>query len=94
MKKHPKHLFGLFVSFCLAACFLPMHVSAAPDQTTPIVIDVGGANVDEDAYAITDTGINLKQRDVVYKLTGTTDKSLISGEATTPLISIRPIISL
>lgn len=76
MKKHPKHLFGLFVSFCLAACFLPMHVSAAPDQTTPIVIDVGGANVDEDAYAITDTGINLKQRDVVYKLTGTTDKKL------------------
>lgn len=60
MRNLPKHLLGIFATLCLAACFLPMHVSAAPDQTTPIVIDVGGANVDEDAYAITDTGINLK----------------------------------
>ena len=53
---------------------------AATPTNAPIVIDVGGANVENENYKITDTGINIRKRDVNYELTGTTDKQINFGE--------------
>ena len=71
-KNMNKKLITMLVTFCFMLLLAPVSVMAV----TPIVIDVGGANVENENYKITDTGINIRKRDVNYELTGTTDKQI------------------
>lgn len=71
-----KKLITMLVTFCFMLLLAPVSVMAATPTNAPIVIDVGGANVENENYKITDTGINIRKRDVNYELTGTTDKQI------------------
>ena len=75
-KNMNKKLITMLVTFCFMLLLAPVSVMAATPTNAPIVIDVGGANVENENYKITDTGINIRKRDVNYELTGTTDKQI------------------
>ena len=57
-----KKLITMLVTFCFMLLLAPVSVMAATPTNAPIVIDVGGANVENENYKITDTGINIVQR--------------------------------
>ena len=71
-----KKLFSVILTFCFALLFLPITAFAETPTNTPVIIDVGGSNVENENYAITDEAIKIRKRDVAYELTGTTDKPL------------------
>lgn len=90
-----KYLLSILMAFCMVLCLVPMaafadDVSAGSMQT--VKIDVGGGNTDGSPYyKIEADSIKLLARDVIYELTGTTDKKIIiwgrnsendAGEAT------------
>lgn len=90
-----KYLLSILMAFCMVLCLAPMaafadDVSAGSMQT--VKIDVGGGNTDGSPYyKIEADSIKLLARDVIYELTGTTDKKIIiwgrnseneAGEAT------------
>ena len=75
-KNMNKKLITMLVTFCFMLLLAPVSVMAVTPTNAPIVIDVGGANVENENYKITDTGINIRKRDVNYELTGTTDKKI------------------
>ena len=62
-----KKLITMLVTFCFMLLLAPVSVMAATPTNAPIVIDVGGANVENENYKITDTGINIRKRDVNYE---------------------------
>lgn len=71
-----KKLFSVILTFCFALLFLPITAFAETPTNTPVTIDVGGSNVANENYEITDEAIKIRKRDVAYELTGTTDKPL------------------
>lgn len=74
IKKHLKRLSGL-MSLCIILGLMPM--TALADAPTQVVsVDVGGANYDDANYRITDAHIWLKRTDVIYELSGSTDKPI------------------
>ena len=71
-----KKLFSVILTFCFALLLLPVTAFAETPTNTPVTIDVGGSNVANENYEITDTSIKILKRDVAYELIGTTDKPL------------------
>ena len=90
-----KYLLSILMAFCMVLCLVPMAAFAddAPASSMQTIkIDVGGGNTDGSPYyKIEADSIKLLARDVIYELTGTTDKKIIiwgrnsendAGEAT------------
>ena len=73
-----KRILSLLMTLCVAVCFVPTLAFADETPTQTVVkIDVSGANVENENYAIEDGGIKLRKKDsVLYELTGTTDKKI------------------
>lgn len=73
-----KRILSLLMTLCVAVCFVPTLAFANETPTQTVVkIDVSGANVENENYAIEDGGIKLRKKDsVLYELTGTTDKKI------------------
>ena len=69
-----KYVLSILVALCMVLCFVPM--AAFADDMPTVTIDVGGGNVDNDDYQISDSEIRLRKRDVIYELTGTTSKPI------------------
>ena len=69
-----KYVLSILVALCMVLCFVPM--AAFADDMPTVTINVGGGNVDDDDYQISDSEIRLRKRDVIYELTGTTSKPI------------------
>lgn len=69
-----KYVLSILVALCMVLCFVPM--AAFADDMPTVTINVGGGNVDNDDYQISDSEIKLRKRDVIYELTGTTSKPI------------------
>lgn len=69
-----KYVLSILVALCMVLCFVPM--AAFADDMPTVTINVGGGNVDDDDYQISDSEIKLRKRDVIYELTGTTSKPI------------------
>ena len=70
-----KRILSMLMAICLVLCIIPLSSMAAPEDTV-VKLDVSGENVDNEDYKIDDSRIILRKRDVMYELTGTTDKKI------------------
>ena len=70
-----KRIWSMLMAICLVLCIIPLSLMAAPEDTV-VKLDVSGENVDNEDYKIDDSRIILRKRDVMYELTGTTDKKI------------------
>ena len=70
-----KRIWSMLMAICLVLCIIPLSSMAAPEDTV-VKLDVSGENVDNEDYKIDDSRIILRKRDVMYELTGTTDKKI------------------
>lgn len=67
-----KRLAGIFAMVVMALCL--MQTAAFATTMDVVQIDVGGAARNDEYVLIDDSKINLRKRDVVYELTGETDR--------------------
>lgn len=71
-----RRMLSVLAVLCLLLCLAPM--TALADEAQEVIpVDIGGSNVDNENYAITDSMIILRKMDtVIYELSGTTDKKV------------------
>lgn len=67
-----KRLAGIFAMVVMALCL--MQTAAFATTMDVVLIDVGGAARNDEYVLIDDSKINLRKRDVIYELTGETDR--------------------
>ena len=69
-----KKILALLLALVCMLGMIPISASAANRPTTVVQIDVSGTNCEADTYKITDTSIYLGSSEVIYELTGATDR--------------------
>ena len=70
-----KRIVCVLVTLCMILLMLPMQAFAA-DPLPEVKIDVTMANTENDDYKVMDNAINLRKNDVVYELTGETNRKI------------------
>jgi len=65
-KNMNKKLITMLVTFCFMLLLAPVSVMAVTPTNAPIVIDVGGGNVENENIKITDTGLNICKKNVIF----------------------------
>ena len=63
-KNMNKKLITMLVTFCFMLLLAPVSVMAATPTNAPIVIDVGGANVENENYKITDKNMKVIKKSI------------------------------
>ncbi len=70
-----KKIAGILLALCMALVLLPVQ-AVADDAMPKVKLDVSMENTENDDYKVMDGAINIRKENVVYELTGTTDRKL------------------
>lgn len=70
-----KKIAGILLALCMALVLLPVQ-AMADDAMPKVKLDVSMENTENDDYKVMDGAINIRKENVVYELTGTTDRKL------------------
>lgn len=71
-----KQVLCIIFALCLMLVLAPVKFFAAPSDMETVFIDVGGEDTENENYKISGNLIILRKRDVVYVLSGSTDKTI------------------
>ena len=70
-----KKIAGVLLTLCMMLALLPVQ-AMADDAMPEVKLDVSMENTENDDYKVMDGAINIRKENVVYELTGTTDRKL------------------
>ncbi len=70
-----KKIAGVLLTLCMMLALLPVQ-TMADDAMPEVKLDVSMENTENDDYKVMDGAINIRKENVVYELTGTTDRKL------------------